>query len=97
MGTAIRLGSETRYDTETLTADLTKVLAVFGFERMVLVGHSLGAAVAMRFAAENAARTAGLIIVDLGPNSMRAASMKLFVPSSKCRGLSRRPRIMPTG
>jgi pimeloyl-ACP methyl ester carboxylesterase len=58
---------ETKYDTETLTADLTKVLALFGFERMVLVGHSLGAAVAMRFAAENAARTAGLVIVDFGP------------------------------
>ena len=59
--------SGTKYDTETLTADLTRVLARFGFERMVLVGHSLGAAVAMRFAAENAARTAGLIIVDFGP------------------------------
>jgi pimeloyl-ACP methyl ester carboxylesterase len=58
---------ETKYDTETLTADLIKVLAVFGFERMIVVGHSLGAAVAMRFAAENAKRTAGLIIVDFGP------------------------------
>ena len=58
---------ETRYDLETLTADLGKVVALFGFERMVLIGHSFGAAVAMRFAAENAARAAGLVIVDFGP------------------------------
>jgi len=58
---------ETKYDTETLTADLTKVVASLGFERMILVGHSLGAAVAMRFAADNAARTAAVVIVDFGP------------------------------
>jgi pimeloyl-ACP methyl ester carboxylesterase len=58
---------ETRYDTETLTADLTKILALLGFERMILIGHSLGAAVGIRFAADNAARVAGLIIVDFGP------------------------------
>ena len=58
---------ETRYDLETLTADLGKVVDTFGFERMVLIGHSFGAAVAMRFAAENAARAAGLVIVDFGP------------------------------
>jgi pimeloyl-ACP methyl ester carboxylesterase len=58
---------DTKYDVETLTADLTKIVEIFGFERMVLIGHSLGAAVAIRFAAENAARTAGLIIVDFGP------------------------------
>jgi pimeloyl-ACP methyl ester carboxylesterase len=58
---------ETRYDTETLTADLAKIIAVLGFERIILVGHSLGAAVAIRFAADNAARMAGLVIVDFGP------------------------------
>lgn len=57
----------TRYDTETLTSDLTKTVAVFGFERMILVGHSLGADVAIRFAADNADRMAGLVIVDFGP------------------------------
>jgi pimeloyl-ACP methyl ester carboxylesterase len=58
---------ETRYDTETLIADLAKIIAVLGFDRIILVGHSLGAAIAIRFAAENAARMAGLVIVDFGP------------------------------
>ena len=58
---------ETRYGTEALTADLTKIVAVLGFERVILVGHSLGAAVAIRFAADNPARTAALVIVDFGP------------------------------
>jgi pimeloyl-ACP methyl ester carboxylesterase len=58
---------ETRYDTETLIADLAKIIAVLGFDRIILVGHSLGAAIAIRFAAENPARMAGLVIVDFGP------------------------------
>jgi pimeloyl-ACP methyl ester carboxylesterase len=58
---------ETRYDTETFAADLTKIVALLGFERMILIGHSLGAAVAIRVAADNAAQVAGLVIVDFGP------------------------------
>jgi pimeloyl-ACP methyl ester carboxylesterase len=58
---------EARYDTETFVADLTKTVAAFGFERMILIGHSLGAEVAIRFAADNASRVAALIIVDFGP------------------------------
>lgn len=58
---------ETRYDTETLTADLTNIVSLLGFERMILIGHSLGAAVAIRFAADNAARVIGLVIADFGP------------------------------
>jgi pimeloyl-ACP methyl ester carboxylesterase len=58
---------ESRYDTETLTADLAKTIAVLGFERVILVGHSLGAAVAIRFAADNAARMLALVVVDFGP------------------------------
>jgi len=58
---------EARYDTDTLTADLAKIVAVLNFQRMILIGHSLGAAVAIRFAADNADRVAGLVIVDFGP------------------------------
>lgn len=57
----------TRYDSETFTADLTSAAGAFGFERMILIGHSLGADVAIRFAANNAARVAALVIVDFGP------------------------------
>jgi len=58
---------EARYDTATFAADLTKAAAALGFERMILIGHSLGADVAIRFAADHAARVAALIIVDFGP------------------------------
>jgi pimeloyl-ACP methyl ester carboxylesterase len=63
---------ETRYDSETFTADLTKTVAAFGFERMILVGHSLGADVAVRFAAANTSRVAALVIVDFGPECDKA-------------------------
>lgn len=58
---------EARYDTETFAADLTRTVAALGFERMILVGHSLGADVAIRFAADNASRVAAVVIVDFGP------------------------------
>jgi pimeloyl-ACP methyl ester carboxylesterase len=58
---------EARYDTATFAADLTKAVAALGFERMILIGHSLGADVAIRFAADHASRIAALIIVDFGP------------------------------
>ncbi len=58
---------EARYDTATFAADLTKAVAALGFERMILIGHSLGADVAIRFAADHASRVAALIIVDFGP------------------------------
>jgi pimeloyl-ACP methyl ester carboxylesterase len=63
---------EARYDSETFAADLQKAVAAFGFERMVLVGHSLGADVAIRFAAANASLVAALIIVDFGPELDKA-------------------------
>jgi pimeloyl-ACP methyl ester carboxylesterase len=58
---------ERRYDTETLTGDLAKVIAALGLQTAILVGHSLGAAVAIRFAADNPDRVSALIIVDFGP------------------------------
>jgi len=58
---------EANYDTATFAADLTKAVAAFGFEKIVLIGHSLGADVAIRFAADNSSLVAGLAIVDFGP------------------------------
>jgi pimeloyl-ACP methyl ester carboxylesterase len=58
---------EAKYGTETFASDLTKAVAALGFERMILIGHSLGADVAIRFAADQPSRVAALIIVDFGP------------------------------
>ena len=57
---------EHRYDTDTFSADLNQVVATFGFERMILVGHSFGAEMAIYFAASHPSRVAGLVIADYG-------------------------------
>ena len=48
------------YDSETLVRDLECALEGLDIDRLVLVGHSLGARVSMRFAGEHPERMAGL-------------------------------------
>lgn len=59
--------AEARYDHLSMVRDLEAVTEALGFERLVLVGHSLGGRVSMRFAGRNPAKMAGLVIVDAGP------------------------------
>jgi pimeloyl-ACP methyl ester carboxylesterase len=47
-------------------ADMLDTLDHLGVERAILVGHSMGAYVAARIAAEHPERTAGLVLVDGG-------------------------------
>jgi pimeloyl-ACP methyl ester carboxylesterase len=63
------------YGIATHVADMLAVLNHFGVERAVLAGHSMGAYVAARLAAENPARVAGLVLVDGGP------SVDVFTPT----------------
>jgi len=56
-----------RYDPETLVRDLDAATRSLGIDRLVLVGHSLGGRVVMRFAAAHPERMAGLVVVDAGP------------------------------
>ena len=58
---------EGRYDHETLSLDVEAVLDRLEIKRAVLIGHSLGGRIAMRFARRNPERMAGLVIVDCGP------------------------------
>jgi pimeloyl-ACP methyl ester carboxylesterase len=58
---------EGRYDYDAHVADLEAATAALGIGRLVLVGHSLGGRVAMRFAGRHPERMAGLVIVDSGP------------------------------
>jgi pimeloyl-ACP methyl ester carboxylesterase len=58
---------EGRYDYDFHVADLESALGALGVERLVLVGHSLGGRVAMRFAGKHPDRMAGLVIVDSAP------------------------------
>ena len=55
------------YEYEHLAADIEGVCHSLGFERLVLVGHSLGGRAAMLFGGEHPERLAGLVIVDSAP------------------------------
>ncbi|MFQ5828694.1 MAG: alpha/beta fold hydrolase [Candidatus Methylomirabilia bacterium] len=56
------------YDTEHFCDDLCVVLDALGWERTILVGHSMGGHNAMVFAAWHSERIAALVIVDSRPS-----------------------------
>ena len=58
---------EAAYDADSMAGDLECVFDALGIERLVLVGHSLGGRVSMRYAGRNLDKLAGLVIVDTGP------------------------------
>src|SRR5262245_5932644 len=58
---------EGRYDHESMAHDVGAVMDALGAKRAVIVGHSLGGRVAMRFAGMHPERVAGLVIVDSAP------------------------------
>jgi pimeloyl-ACP methyl ester carboxylesterase len=58
---------EGRYDHESMAQDVAAVMDALGAARAVIVGHSLGGRVAMRFAGMHPERVAGLVIVDSAP------------------------------
>lgn len=49
---------------EVWSDDIAAVLAAEGHERAILVGHSLGAQLALHFAGRHPQRTAGLVLID---------------------------------
>lgn len=59
--------SEARYDYENHVADLECIIDRLGFERLVLIGHSLGGRVCMRYGGRHPEKVAGLVIVDSAP------------------------------
>jgi len=62
-----------RYDVLEHAADIAFVLRGIDSAKLVLVGHSLGAEIAIRVAAMCARRIHGLVIVDYGPSIQSAA------------------------
>ncbi len=59
--------AQARYDVDDMTDDLECVLETLGFERLVLIGHSMGGRVSTVFGGRHPERLAGLVLVDIGP------------------------------
>ncbi len=66
------------YATEDFAGDLLGLMGRLGWERMTLVGHSMGGHNAMAFAAWHPTRVAALVIVDARPviSSERVSQMR---------------------
>ena len=58
---------EGRYDVDTMADDLECVTDTLGFERLVLIAHSMGGRVSTVFGGRHPERLAGLVLVDIGP------------------------------
>lgn len=62
------------YGPEDYAHDLVKILDELGWERITLVGHSMGGRVAVHFAVQNPERVTQLVIEDIGPSLSPASS-----------------------
>jgi pimeloyl-ACP methyl ester carboxylesterase len=60
-------GAVSRYSYDELSKDIGAVAESAQLDTFVLVGHSMGAAIAIEFAAAHAQRVAGLVLVDPPP------------------------------
>ncbi len=52
-----------------MAGDVEETLDAWGLERVLLIGHSLGGKVAMRFAVDYPDRVAGLVVADIAPRA----------------------------
>jgi pimeloyl-ACP methyl ester carboxylesterase len=74
------------YDLETHGQDLLALLDHFGLKRTVLVGHSLGAHIALRVAAHHPGRVSKLCLVD-GGLDVRAEILDSLAPAINRLGI----------
>ncbi len=65
------------YSPETQQADIAAVVAELGLKEFVLMGLSMGGRNAFTYAAHNTGDVRALVIVDAGPQNMRAGSEKI--------------------
>lgn len=57
------------YSVRTMARDIRQLLDHLGWERSVIVGHSMGGRISTTFAADNPDRVAGLVLVDWSPEN----------------------------
>lgn len=77
-----------RYDYEYHVADLERATEALGIERLVLLGHSLGGRIAMRFAGKHPERMAGLVLVDSAPELDARGVMRIRLDTEKALSAS---------
>src|SRR5258706_14769900 len=65
------------YGSETPAADLDAFVDSAGLGRFVLVGMSLGGANALAWAGQHSRQLAGLVLVDVGPETRAAGVQKI--------------------
>lgn len=63
-----------RYDTLTYVADLEAVVAALGLQRFHLLGHSMGGANAIVYAARHPDRVQSLVVEDMGPGASASSA-----------------------
>ncbi len=72
--------AQSAYAVDAMTGDVAAVADALGLKRFVLVGHSLGGALATAYAARHAQRVAGLVLV--GAPGRMSAEQSLPIMSS---------------
>ena len=78
---------EMDYATESHAADLDAFVDRLGLDRFVLVGMSLGGANALAWAGTHSQRLAGLVLVDVGPETRAAGRAKIQAFTSEATPL----------
>ena len=65
------------YSVPTMAADIVRVLDHLGWQRVVLVGHSMGGRSTTYATAKHAGRVAGLALIDFTPDNAPAGSKRV--------------------
>jgi len=74
---------ERRYGDSHLVGDLESVADALGISRWVLIGHSLGGRLVMRYAGRHPERVAGFVVIDSGPEHDRRGSVRIRLESQR--------------
>lgn len=74
---------ERRYDHESMARDVAAATEALAMDRVVVVGHSMGGRVALRFAGAHPERMAGLVLVDTGPELDARGTTRIRVETGR--------------
>lgn len=87
-GASHKPDSEDRYSLDIMAADMFGLADQLGWDRFVLLGHSMGGMVAQKMALADAARLSGLVLMDThhGPLDVDRAEVELGVETARTHG-----------